>query len=248
MADERVALVTGAARGIGAACARRFADEGWRVVGLDRDAHEGPGRTLVADLADPNAIEAAVESVRTGEGRLDALVNNAAHQVVGALGELTLEEWDRVMAINLRAPFWLMRQALPLLEASKGAVVNVASVHAVATSREIAAYATSKGGLAAFTRAAALDVAARGVRVNAVLPGAVDTPMLRAGFARGHIDEGDVDAQLEEFAARHPVGRVGRPDDIALAVLYLADSSRSPYVTGTCHVVDGGVTARLSTE
>ncbi len=248
MADPRVALITGAARGIGAACARAFRADGWRVVGLDLDACPDADRSIAVDLADAEAIGVAVASIAAQEGRLDALVNNAAHQVVGAIDAISLEDWDRTMAINLRAPFWLLRCALPMLEASGGAVVNVSSVHAVATSAEISPYAASKGGLATFTRAAALDLAPRGVRVNAVLPGAVDTEMLRAGFARGHIAEGEVEAQLAEFGARHPVGRIGRPEEIALAILHLADGARSPYVTGASLVVDGGVTARLSTE
>ena len=251
-ADEatRVALVTGANGGIGRAIAALFGAEGWRTVGTDRLEPASPhvDRFVCADLADPDAIEALVASVAQREGRLDALVNNAALQVVKPFEALTIEDWDRVMAVNLRAPFWLLRNALPLLEASRGAVVNVSSVHAVATSEEITAYATSKGGLAAFTRACALDVAGRGVRVNAVLPGAVDTPMLRDGFARGHLADGDVETQLASFGERHPLGRVGRPVEIAQAVLYLADGDRSSYVTGACHVVDGGVTARLSTE
>lgn len=246
----RTVLLTGVARGIGRACASAFRVAGWRTVGVDRDAPDGDvvDRFMRADLADADGLSAIVESIEATEGRLDAVVNNAALQVCRPFSELTLEDWDRVMAVNVRAPFWLVHEALPLLERARGAVVMVSSVHAVATSREILPYATSKGALATMTRGMALDLADRGVRVNAVLPGAVDTPMLRDGFSRGHIGEADVEAQLEEFGRRHPVGRVGRPDEIAQAILYLADGERSSYVTGASLVVDGGVTARLSTE
>ena len=245
---ERVALITGVSGGIGRATAGAFAAAGWQTVGVDVEpgGEAAVDRFAIVDLADAAAVSAAAGEVSEREGRLDALVNNAARQVCKTLAETTLADWDAVMAVNLRAPFWLMHELLPLLRASRGAVVNVASVHAVATSPEILAYATSKGGMAAMTRAAALELAADGVRVNAVLPGAVDTPMLRAGFARR--PDLDADAEMAAFAGLHPLGRVARPDEIAQAILYLADGERSSYVTGTSLVVDGGVTARLSTE
>ncbi len=246
--SERVVLITGVSRGIGRAAAEAFRAAGWRTVGLDLQ----PGgdavvdRFAVADLADAAAVSEVAREVGEREGRLDALVNNAARQVCKPLGETSLADWDAVMSVNLRAPFWLMHELLPLLRANRGAVVNVASVHAVATSTEILAYATSKGGLVAMTRAAALELAVNGVRVNALLPGAVDTPMLRDGFSRR--PGRDADAEMAAFAGRHPLGRVARPDEIAQAILFLADGERSSYVTGTSLVVDGGVTARLSTE
>lgn len=248
---SRVALVTGVSGGIGNAIAERFRHDGWRTVGTDVEVARdqvAADRFVRADLADPAAIESLLESVEKTEGRLDVVVNNAAAQICPPFDALTIDDWDRTMAVNLRAPFWLVRCGLGLLEAAAGAVVNVSSVHAVATSSQMAGYAASKGGLSALTRAMAMDLAPRGIRVNAVLPGAVDTPMLRAGLARGHAGDGSIDAQLDIFAARHPVGRVGRPDEIAEAVLFLSDSERSSYVTGASLVVDGGVTARLGTE
>jgi len=136
----------------------------------------------------------------------------------------------------------------PLLQRPGGAVVNVASVHAVATSANIAAYATSKGGMVAMTRAAALELAAEGIRVNAVLPGAVDTPMLRDGLGRACTDGSSVDDAMADLAGRTAMGRVGQPREIAEAILFLADPDRSSFMTGQTMVVDGGATARLSTE
>lgn len=246
----RVALITGVSGGIGAATAAVFSQNGWTTIGMDRRP-PAPGTVdqfEPIDLADAAAISAALVHIATIHSGLDALVNNAAHQVCKPLGQTSIDEWDRVMAVNVRAPFWLVHEALDLLEARGGAVVNVASVHAVATSRDIAAYAASKGAITALTRAAALELATKGIRVNAVLPGAVDTEMLRAGFSRDHVGAGDPEEQLAQFGALHPMGRVATPSEIAEAILYLADSARSSYVTGSSLVVDGGVTARLSTE
>ena len=147
--------------------------------------------------------------------------------------------------LSLVLPLYNEEETLPLLRERRGAVVNVASVHAIATSAGLAAYAASKGAVVALTRAAALELAPEGIRVNAVLPGAIDTQMLRDGLSRGGPD---IDAGMAALAERTPLGRIGRPQDVAEAVLFLADASRSSFITGQTLVVDGGATARLSTE
>jgi len=153
------------------------------------------------------------------------------------------------MANNLRSVFLGAKLAYPLLVAAGGgAIVNVSSVHAVATSRNIASYAASKGGLLALTRAMAIEFAPDHIRVNAILPGAVDTPMLRAGFDRGHLSGGTVQDRLENLAQKTVIGRVGQPEEIAHAIFFLADSIQSSFMTGQALIVDGGATARLSTE
>ncbi len=248
---ERWALVTGCAGGIGRALVEVFQAAGWKVFGSDIEEAEADAFAL-ADLADPAAIAVLFAAVAARTDSLSALVNNAAAQVCAPLAETSVEDWDRVQAVNLRAPFLCLRHALPLLRtgAAGGAspgVVNVSSVHARATSPEIGAYAASKGGLVALTRAAALELAPENIRVNAVLPGAVDTPMLRAGLARDR-SAASPEARFAAFSARHPLGRVARPAEIARAALFLADGERAGYVTGTSLVVDGGVTSRLSTE
>ena len=254
---ERVALITGAAGGIGRAIAARFAAAGWRVIGWDKAPAPADfptaGVFARVDLADPAAVEAAAAEARAAFPKLHALVNNAALQVAKPLLETTLAEWDAVQAVNLRAAFLVSKALFSRLraaaEAGEGAaVVNVASVHAVATSANIAAYAASKGGLLALTRAMAIEWAPYGIRVNALLPGAVDTPMLRAGLRRGHLSAADVEAQLAELARRTVNGRVGQPAEIAAAAYFLADGSQSSFMTGQPLIVDGGATARLSTE
>lgn len=246
-----VVLVTGSSGGIGRAIVARFAEAGWRVVGTDRrkvESGTGPDRFVEADLSQEESIVRLVESVRAREGRLDALINNAAVQVCSPMDRLDADKWDHVMAVNLRAPFLCVREALPLLRASRGAVVNVSSVHAEHTSPQMSAYAASKGGLSAFTRAAALELAEHGIRVNAVVPGAVETQMLRRGLARDHLAAGGGDDAVEAFGRRQVLGRVADPVEIASVVMFLADTERASYVTGASIPVDGGVTARLSTE
>jgi NAD(P)-dependent dehydrogenase (short-subunit alcohol dehydrogenase family) len=153
------------------------------------------------------------------------------------------------MATNLRSVFLSSKLAHPLLKASgKSAIVNVSSVHAVATSANIAAYAASKGGLLALTRAMAIEFARDDIRVNAILPGAVDTPMLHEGLSRGHLGSRSLQEQLNELASRTVIGRVGEPDEIARSIYFLADHDLSSFMTGQALIVDGGATARLSTE
>ena len=188
------------------------------------------------------------EQAKDFHPKLDALVNNAAVQIAKPLVETTVDEWDAVMASNLRSVFLFVKLAHPLMKASGGAVVNVSSVHAIQTSANIAAYAASKGGLLALTRAMAIEFAPDSIRVNAILPGAVDTPMLRAGLGRGHVGHGDVQERLDNLARKTVSGKVGKPEEIAHAIYFLADNEQSSFMTGQALVVDGGATARLSTE
>lgn len=248
--SDRIALVTGAAGGIGGAVVNRFVHAGWNVVALDRRSigrASSSVRSVVADLSEPDQIVAVFEELSDREGRLDALVNNAAIQIVGPLAEMSVTDWDRLMAVNLRAPFLCLREAVALLEGGDGSVVNVSSVHAAHTSPGMAAYAATKGGLEAYTRGAALELAPRGIRVNAVRSGAVNTRMLRAGVEERHqVRAGPAD--LEDLASRLALGRVASPDEIAEVVHFLADADRSSFMTGATVVVDGGATVRLSTE
>ena len=248
---KRLACVTGAAGGIGHATAAELCRRGWRVGSSDVGAatDESPFHRFVrVDVADEAGIERLFGAVEAEGTALDALVNNAAVQVAKPLAETSTEDWDRTMAVNVRAAFLAVRRGHDLLAHAGGAVVNVSSVHAVATSRNIAAYAASKGALLALTRALAVELAEAGIRVNALLPGAVDTPMLRAGLARGHVVGDDAEARLDALAAGTPLGRVGKAGELARAVAFLCDAEASSYMTGQSLIVDGGATARLSTE
>jgi len=230
------AVVTGAVGGIGSAVCDHLESLGWDVVPLDRRPSHRRG-SLQVDMSDAAAVARSLSALP----RADGLVNNAALQLYKPLSETRLDEWDELQRVNVRGPWLCVKALLPQLTASGGAVVNIASVHAFATSLSIGAYATTKGGLVAFTRAAALELAAHGVRVNAIVPGAIETPALRAGLERSP----DAEAKL---VAQTPLGRIGRPLDVATLVAFLLDGSQSGFITGAAIPVDGGVLAKLSSE
>lgn len=246
-----IALITGAAGGIGRATVDVLTSEGWQVVAVDRvSTKDFPEEVAFhqVDAAIEGEVSGLFEWFSEKHDDLNALVNNAAIQISKPLVEMTLEDWDATMASNLRSIFLMTRGAYPWLKKAKGAVVNVGSVHAVATSINIAAYAASKGGVLALTRAMALEFAVDQIRVNAVLPGAVDTQMLRDGLRRGHLKGDWLEDQLENLGQRTVLGRIGEPEEIARAILFLLDNDQSSFMTGQGLVIDGGATARLSTE
>lgn len=238
----RRVVVTGVAGGLGRAIAECFKRDGWEVGGTDRREPAAGVRLdafVAADLLDTGATTTAIEQL--GRDGIDALVNNAAIQPLGSLTETSANDWQETLTINVQAPAATIRAAHPLLRQRSGSIVNITSVHALATSPGRAAYVASKGALMSLTRAAALELAGDGIRVNAVIPGAVETEMLRQVV-------GGNDSAIADVAASTPLGRIGEPLEIAEAVMFLADSQRSSFVTGQGLVVDGGVLARLASE
>jgi NAD(P)-dependent dehydrogenase (short-subunit alcohol dehydrogenase family) len=241
----RVALITGAGRGIGLAAARRFIAEGWHVVLLDIDAAllDGavaaiarPEATLAvtADVADPAAGASAMAAVRARFGRLDALVNNAGTAVFKPILETTAEEWNRVLAVNLTGPFLMTQAAAPLMaETGGGAVVNITSISGLRASTLRVAYGTSKAGLAHLTKQQAVELATLGIRVNAVAPGPVDTAMAKAV----HTPE-----IRRDYHDTIPLNRYGLEEELAEAIFFLC-SPRASYLTGQVIAVDGGFDA-----
>ena len=248
-ATKKSVIITGACGGIGRGAVTAFRQAGWYVIGIDqsdRDAGVEVDEFIQADLASDTGVATIRRELGHVE-QLDALVNNAALQVNQPLVQTTDEEWAAVMNTNVRAAFQMIREFHPALSAVRGAVVNVSSVHAIATSTNVAVYAISKGALVALTRSAALELAAEGIRCNAVLPGAVMTRMLEAGLSRRPHPSGP-DGNLNALIERTPLGFVATPEQIAPTIVHLADTELSPYTTGQMMVVDGGATIRLGTE
>jgi hypothetical protein len=222
-----VALVTGAARGIGAAIASRLSRDGWDVVAADR-APSPIGRAVQCDVSEEAAVKALIASVAAAEGRLDALICNAGFMIRKPIADLTLAEWSSVLATNLTSSFLLVRAAEPMLRAAKGAVVTIASTRAHMSEANTEAYAASKGGLVALTHALAVSLGPD-VRVNCVSPGWILT-------------KGPTPTPEEH--AFHPSGRVGTAEDVAALVAFLVGPD-SGFITGAEFVADGGVTRKM---
>lgn len=246
-------VVTGAAGGVGRACVEHFGQLGWQVLAVDVRQPEPAFAKGVsyfqADISIAAEVEALCDELSShlADG-LHALINNAAVQITKSLAETTAQEWDDVHAVNLRAPFLLAKGLYPHLARAKGAVVNISSVHAIATSSDIGAYASTKGGLLALTRSMAIEFAKDGVRANVVLPGATDTPMLQAGLNREHASGKDAAERKAHLASKILLKRLAAPEEIAKVIYFLADGEQSGYITGQSLVADGGALARLSTE
>lgn len=242
----RVALVTGAASGIGAACALRFAEEGARVAGLDLVTPEGGdfagARELApashferADVCDEERVREAVRGVAEALGPIDVLVNAAGIAGGGPVHQLDATAWDRVVDVNLKGCFLVSKHVLPgMLERRRGSIVHIASVEGLEGIAGGSAYNASKGGLVLLTRNMAIDYGRMGIRVNAICPGFIETPLLRSVFAM------DLARPIEEEVRQaHQLGRFGEPREIAHAALFLA-SDEASFVTGAALPVDGG--------
>jgi NAD(P)-dependent dehydrogenase (short-subunit alcohol dehydrogenase family) len=243
--QPKIALVTGAARGIGLATAKRFLAEGWRVALLDVEgdllakAVADIGRSddtlaLTCDVSDASAVHAAMSGIAQRFGRLDALVNNAGIAVFAPLMETSDQDWSRVLEVNLTGPFICTKAAVPLMrEAGGGAIVNITSISAVRASTLRSAYGTSKAGLAHLTKQLAVELASLGIRVNAVAPGPVDTAMAK------EVHTPEIRADYHDAI---PLNRYGLEEELAEAIFFLC-SERSSYITGQILAVDGGFDA-----
>ena len=243
----KVAFVTGATSGIGQACAMAFANEGANVVCVGRRTEalkdieqkirelSAEPLAIKADLSSEQEAQRAVEESVRVFGGIDILVNSAGHISNGTIENTSLEAWDDMMNVNVRAPFQLMQKALPRLIERRGNIVNVSSVTGLRAFPGVLAYCVSKAALDQLTRCAALELAAKGVRVNAVNPGVVVTQIHK----RGGMSEEAYAAFLEHSKQTHPLGRTGRPEEIAALVVFLA-SEQASWITGATYSIDGG--------
>ena len=245
--DGKVALVTGGAVGIGAGIAERFVEEGASVAILDingegaRDCADrlranGATLALEGDVASENSARSAVERTVAEFGALDVLVNNAGVDLSGAIHDMEVKSWDRLISVNLKGAFLFGKFAVPHMRQRGGAIINISSVRAFVSYAGGIAYDSSKAALIGFTRTLALDLAAEKIRVNAVCPGYIDTPMTEEWLK----SVPDREETVRQMLAVHPLGRIGTPRDIAEAVLFLASDAAS-FITGTALVVDGGM-------
>jgi len=245
--EGKTAVITGGGQGIGEGISLAMLDAGASLVIAQRSplppslaAHAGV-RWIEADLAEPQSYQAIAEAVGNSHDRVHALVNNAGFMFEQALEEMQLDDWNRMLAVNLTAPAFLSRALLPLLRAAGSAsIVNIGSIEGLAANPEHAAYCASKGGLHALTRAMAVDLGRDGIRVNAIAP----------GWIRSALSDAYIDSQHNPQQARagllklHPAGRVGEPADVGGLAVYLA-SDAAGFVTGQVIVLDGGRTSKL---
>jgi dihydroanticapsin dehydrogenase len=251
--EDRIAIVSGGASGIGLACTRRLLEEGAAVVVCDVDAAAGEraagdlaarglARVTFAhgDASSSADVRRVVDATLAAHGRIDILFNNAGYFEKGQVHEVTEEEWERAMAVNLRSVFLFSKYVVPgMLERGAGSIVNNASVCAMVGDVNAAAYCASKGGIGMLTRAMALDYARRGIRVNAICCGEIETPLFEREAAQYGMS---VEAFREVLDEQHPIGRIGRVGEVAAVVAFLASDDAS-FITGALIPVDGGYSA-----
>jgi meso-butanediol dehydrogenase / (S,S)-butanediol dehydrogenase / diacetyl reductase len=238
--ENKVALVTGGRSGIGRAVARRLSDEGATVITAQRgEDKEFDG--ITADFSDPNTAERVVAEVIAREGRVDVLINNAGMMQEASIEELSLEDWQRNVNVNLTAPFLMIRAALPYLRKTKGSIVNTGSVEGLAANPGHAVYCATKAGIHGLTRAVAVDHGHEGIRCNAVAPGWIDTDLNLEFIENVH----DAEQFRRDIGKIHPVGRTGTPEEVAALAAFLA-ADEAGFITGQVYTVDGGRTSKLS--
>jgi meso-butanediol dehydrogenase / (S,S)-butanediol dehydrogenase / diacetyl reductase len=253
--EDKVVLVTGAGKGIGAGAAKAFAGEGASVVAVDFDgdavkavaaeitAAGGSAVAVTGDVREESTAEQVAATASADFGGLDVLFSAAGVNRYGEIPDVSVDDWDFIIDTNLKAPFLMMKHAIPLMrQRGGGAIVNTASVQAFASQQTVAAYAASKAGIVAMTATAALDHAKDRIRINCIAPGSVRTPMLRTAAEEFYPD--DPDAGMDEWGKLHPIGVLTEPEDVAELVLFLA-SPAARTITGACYRIDGGLLAKL---
>lgn len=244
---KKIVIVTGASSGIGRATAKLFAGHGANVVAVGRNEKElgvlrdeihtagGSVKTALTDLRETSQVEKLVRDTAENFGQIDVLVNAAGIIMNGSIETTTLDDWDKMLNINVRAVFQMMQNCVPHLAKTKGSVVNVSSITGLRAFPNVLAYCVSKAAIDQLTRCTALELATQGVRVNAVNPGVVVTNLHK----RGGMEDEKYSSFLEHSRTTHPLGRVGEPEDIAELIYFLA-SEKASWITGVTYEIDGG--------
>jgi NAD(P)-dependent dehydrogenase (short-subunit alcohol dehydrogenase family) len=252
----KVVIVTGGAKGIGEGCVQKFLDSNATVVSFDLDNSalttqkskyanlESRFSSHVVDVSNEAQVEDAVSKVLAAHGRIDGLINCAGIQTYGSVTDTTEEIWDRTFNVNVKSMFLTAKHVAPTMIAQKtGSIVNISSVQSLMSQKTVVAYAASKGAINALTRASAIDLAISNVRVNAILPGSVDTPMLRTS-ADMHRGEKSIEEVLSDWGAGHPLGRIAKSSEIGDLAVFLV-SNESAFITGQSIVIDGGLSIQV---
>ena len=243
--ENKTAVITGGGLGIGLGISRALLDAGARVLIAQRSAlpqelaAHANCEWIEADLADADSFAAVAERAKSAFGKLDVLVNNAGIMFERSLDSMRLEEWNRMLAINLTAPVFLSQALLPLMSAG-GSIINIGSIEGLAANPEHAAYCATKGGIHGLTRALAVDLGKRSIRVNAIAPG-----WIRSSLSDDYINaQANAEQAWQDLYRMHPIGRIGEPQDVGKLAVYLAGDD-SGFITGQVIVIDGGRTAKL---
>ncbi|MEZ5426194.1 MAG: glucose 1-dehydrogenase [Pyrinomonadaceae bacterium] len=245
--EDKVVIVTGGSSGIGRAAALIFARKGARVVAVGRNEKELSGlrdeangldgkiKLHLADIRETTQVERIVNDTIENFGQIDSLINSAGIILNGSIENTTLDDWDKMMSINLKSVFYLMNRCIPFLEKTQGSIVNVSSVAGIRSFPNVLAYCVSKAAVDQLTRCAALELAPKKIRVNAVNPGVVVTKLHK----RSGMKEEDYEKFLKHSEETHPLGRVGQPSDVAELIYFLA-SEKASWITGGTYSIDGG--------
>jgi NAD(P)-dependent dehydrogenase (short-subunit alcohol dehydrogenase family) len=252
----KVVIVTGGAKGIGEGCVQKFVDANATVISLDLDESSLKNQALkysnlgtkfsshLVDVSNEAQVKDAISKVQDTYGRIDGLINCAGIQTYGSVVDTTEETWDRTFNVNVKSMFLTAKHAAPMMIAQKsGSIVNISSVQSLMSQKTVVAYAASKGAINSLTRASAIDLAIDNVRVNAILPGSVDTPMLRTS-ADMHRGEKSVEEVLSDWGAGHPLGRIAKSSEIGDLAVFLV-SNESAFITGQSIAIDGGLSIQV---
>jgi NAD(P)-dependent dehydrogenase (short-subunit alcohol dehydrogenase family) len=252
----KVVIVTGGAKGIGEGCVQKFLDSNATVISFDLDESslanqnskfaklESRFSSYVVDVSNERQVEDAVAKVLVSYGRVDGLINCAGIQTYGSVTDTTEEIWDKTFNVNVKSMFLTAKHVAPvMIDQKAGSIVNISSVQSLMSQKTVVAYAASKGAINALTRASAIDLAISDVRVNAILPGSVDTPMLRTS-AEMHRGEKSIEEVLSDWGAGHPLGRIAKSSEIGDLAVFLV-SNESAFITGQSIVIDGGLSIQV---